>query len=328
MSWLQKNSFPMALSGFTLLGVAGLFYYGTLGSARYEQAKSDFGQALDEATTIEKTVPYPKDSNRDGKKKAIEDFKKDVETLQQSYASYRSGELQMVSPEMFIDRLKKINEESINALNINAVTFPDGFFCGFKDYTSKLPSKSATGIMGYQLESIRELLLALAESGATEIKNLHRPPLEEESGLVYKPAADAVARPLSLEITFQGPERALRRFVTALSNTDNRYWVIRSMRIGNMKKDPPKTADAQFGAQAARNQQDPAFEDIFNFNEGEKKAAAEGAEVPAPPPAAPAPAVPAAPEGGRILSLILGNEELLVHLRLDLLLFLEPKPLP
>ncbi len=337
MSWIQKNSFPFALSGITLLGVAGLFYYGTKGGSRYETAKSDYQQAVDEASSIEKIVPYPTASNRDGKKKAIEDFKKDVESLQEAFSAFRPGELQMVSPGQFIDRLQEVNRETREQFELNAVVVPDAFFAGFKDYTGKLPSKSSTGILGYQLEAIRELLLVLAKSGATELRNLHRPGLDEETGLVYQPSPDMVARPLPLEITFKGPERAVRRFVTSLVKSDNHYWAIRSLRIGNVKMNPPKTADARFGAPAARNQREAAFEDIFRFgedSEGQAPPPPEEGEQPAPeaepPPdasAAPAPAA-AAPGENRILALILGNEELVVHLRLDLMMFLEPKPLP
>jgi hypothetical protein len=336
MSWIQKNSFPLALSGITLLVVAGLFYYGMKGGNRYETAKSDYQQAVDEAVSIEKTVPYPTAPNRDGKKKAIEDFKKDVESLQDAFSAYRPGELQMVSPERFIDRLKEVNRETREQFELNAVVVPEAYFVGFKEYTSKFPSKSSTGILGYQLEAVRELLLVLAKSGATELRNLHRPGLEEESGLVYQAPPGMVARPLPLEITFKGPERAMRRFVSALAKSDTHYWAIRSLRVGNLKTNPPKTSDARFGVPAARNQREAAFEDIFRFgdeSEGETPAPPADGEQPAPqaaPPAgspAPAPAS-AAPGENRILALILGNEELVVHLRLDLLMFLEPKPLP
>jgi hypothetical protein len=337
MSWIQKNSFPLALSGITLLGVAGLFYYGTLGSTRYETAKTDYDTALAEASSIETTVPYPTVPNRDGKKKAIEDFKKDVESLQASFSAYRPGELQMVSPEKFIDRLKEVSQETRKQFELNAVVVPDGFFVGFKEYTSKFPTKSSTGILGYQLEAIRELLVVLAKSGATEVKNLHRPGLDEESGLVYQPAADAVARALPMEITFKGPERSIRRFISSLAKSESHYWVVRSLRISNMKMDPPKTADAKFNVPAARNQREAAFEDIFRFGEeGENDAPVEPVEGAQPgtesaPPAAPVPApAPAAPAPGenRMLALILGNEELVVHIRLDLMMFHEPKPLP
>lgn len=329
MSWLQKNTFPFALSGITLVGVAGLFYYGTQGGARYETAKTEYDQAVAEATAIENTVPYPTPPNRDGKKKAIEDFKKDVESLQGSFSAFRPGELQMVSPQQFVGRLIEVNGETRKQFELNAVTFPEAFFMGFKDYTGKLPSKSSTGILGYQLEAIRDLLLVLAKSGATEVKNLHRPALDEETGLVFQPASNMAARPLPLEITFKGPESSVRKFVTELAKNENHYWVIRSLRIGNVKMDPPKTADAKFGAPAARGQAENAFDDIFRFGEqGEGDKAAQPVEGEGAAPAAPVAEPAPAPGGNRILALILGNEELLVHIRLDLMLFLEPKPLP
>ena len=346
MSWTPKNTFSLALSGITLLGVAGLFYYGKTGRDRYQAAKSNFDQAVAAASAMERSVPYPTAENRNAKSKAIDDFRKDVSALQEAYSAYRPGELKMVSPEQFIDRLKLVRKETSDELERNAVVFPDSYFVGFKDYTSKYPNKSATGVLGYQLEAIRELMLELAKSGATELRNLHRPDLEEESGIVFQAPAEMVARPLPLEITFKGPERSLRKFVSALAKSDSRYWVVRSLRVTNMKKEPPKTADAKFNAPAARNPAQPAFDDFLRFNEEEPAAGAEGeapvapapqadptapdAAAPAPAPAAPAGPVAgdANPEGNRNLALILGNEELVVHLRLDLMMFLESKPLP
>ena len=340
ISWTPKNTFSLALSGITLLGAVGLFYYGKTGRDRYQAAKSGFDQAVADAAAMERIVPYPTVENRNAKSKAVDDFRKDVAALQEAYSSYRPGKLEMVSPEQFIDRLKMVREETRAELERNAVVFPEVYFVGFKDYTSKYPNKSATGVMGYQLEAIRELMLDFAKSGATELRNVHRPALDEESGVVFQAPADMVARPLPLEITFKGPERAVRKFVTSLAQSTNRYWVIRSMRVMNMKKDPPKTSDAKFNAPAARNQKQPAFDDFLRFAEDEPAAGAEGGAAepapqpdPAAPDAAPAPAEdPVAgdgsPEGKRNLALILGNEELVVHLRLDLMMFLEPTPLP
>lgn len=313
-----------------MVGVAGLFYYGTQGGTRYEQAKLDYEEALSEATSMEKTVPYPTAANRNGKQKAIEDFKKDVESLQGSFSSYRPGELRMVSPQEFVGRLIEVNQETRKEFELNAVAVPEAFFVGFKDYTGKLPNKSSTGILSYQLEAIRGLLVLLAQSGASELKNLHRPLLGEEEGKIYQPADDAVARPLSVEITFKGPERSLRKFMSELAQNQNHYWVTRSLRVGNMKMEPPKTADAKFDAPAVRDQQDNVFQDVFRFDNnegGENTGQPVEGEQPAAAPAAPA-AAPAVKDGDRILALIVGNEELLVHMRLDLLMFLEPKPLP
>jgi len=340
MTWPPKNTFLLVLSGVTLLGAVGLFYYGKIGRDRYQAAKSDFDEAVAAASAMEMTVPYPTAENRNAKSKAIDDFRKDVAALQEAYSAYRPGELEMVSPEQFIDRLMQVREETRAELERNAVVFPEAYFVGFKEYTGKYPNKSATGVLGYQLEAIRELILEFAKSGATELRNLHRPSLDEESGVVFQAPDDMVARPLSLEITFKGPERALRKFVSSVARNTNRYWVIRSMRVVNMKTDPPRTSDAKFDAPAARNPKQPAIVDFLRFAEDEPTDDGEGdaTEPGAPPdPAAtnPDPTPPAAPtaggggpDGNRILALILGNEELAVHLRLDLMMFLEPKPLP
>lgn len=333
MLWLQKNSFLAALTGITVLGLLGLFYYGNTGAAKYDASKEMYDLAISEAVAFENSKPYPVAENRDAKRKAIEDYRKEIEQLEAAFSAYRPGELKIVAPERFMDRLRKVNEETKEVAARNAMVVPDAYFCGFKDYTSKIPTRSSTGILGYQLEAIREVVLALAESGASELKNLHRPVLPEESGGSYKPDPSTVARPIPLEVTFRGPERALRHFVTSIANSKNHYWVIRSIRVGNLKKEPPRTSDAKFnltqtpapGAAAPAN-----FNALFQFEEEGTKPAEKPAEGDDQVPAAAAEPKnpPAAAADNRILALVLGNEELSVHIRLDLMMFLEPKPLP
>lgn len=332
MEWIRQNRFLTALIAITVVGIAGMAYWGKAGATRYEQAKMNFDAALADGSRIEMVKPYPIEQNRAAKKKAIEDFRSELELLQQKYDAFRPGNLEVVSPEKFIDRLKEVNDETVAACKRNALVLPDSFFCGFKAYTGKLPPRAATGVLGYQLEAINEVLLVLANSGATELLNLHRPLLEEETGKRFRALDQAVARPLPLEFTFRGPEKSLRNFVNTLSASDRNYWVIRSLRVGNEKKDPPRTSDAKFETRrAAADAAAPVFGNIFQFDDTPEEDApapeTDGAEAPKDAPQAPAPAA-RSEEGERILSLVLGNEELIVHIRVDLMMFLPPKPLP
>ncbi len=121
-----------------------------------------------------------------------------------------------VSPQDFTNQLKAVNEEVRKAFEDSGTKVPDPFFCGFENYKTSLARGNATGILDYQLAGIKNLMLALAKSGATELKNLYRPLLPEEDGREYKPQDSDVARPLPLEITFAGPEKAVREFLSAI----------------------------------------------------------------------------------------------------------------
>ncbi|MEI6178372.1 MAG: hypothetical protein WCS43_15880, partial [Verrucomicrobiota bacterium] len=111
---------------------------------------------------------------------------------------------------------------------------------------------------------------------------------------------------------------------------DGKFAVIRTIRISNTKKDPPRTGDAKFETTASGR---PAESNNIFF---ETPSAPQPPAVPggaATSGAAPAPAPAPAPppktaDTGRILAQVLGNEELHVFIRLDFLSFLPAQKLP
>jgi hypothetical protein len=315
MSWFKDNKFLVVLGGTTLVLAAVFFMVGSKGGGRYDQAKQDFDAAVDEASSYERLPLYPRAENRDGKSKALDEYRKATEDLQAAFKPYRAEKPANVSPQQFTDQLKAVNDELKTAFADSNTKLPEEFFSGFERYKTELARSEATGI----LQSFKTLMLALAKAGPSELRNLHRPGLPEEEGRSFEPKPNQVARPLPLEICFTGPEKSARQFLSAISKPDSQYVVIRTLRVTNAKKDPPRAADAKFDKPAAAA---PAAADIFGGafvlptegEEGEK-------DKPAPPPAPKA-------DSSRILAQVLGNEEIQVFLRLDVMTFLPAKKLP
>jgi hypothetical protein len=329
MSWIKDNKFVVALVGGTLIGAVLLYFAGSKGAEKYDAAKVDFDAAAAEASVFEKLPLYPSDDNVQGKTKALNEYRTALEGLQADFEKFRPKEIKNVTPQEFTTRLKAINKEVVDAFAASgtagkAPKMPELFFCGFEDYRTDLARSEATGLLDYQLHGVRNILIALAKSDISELKNLHRPPLSEESGTEFKPKDTDVARPMPLELVFSGPEKAVRNFLSTIVKPDDQYVVIRSIRITNAKKEAPRAADAKFDKPAAAK---PAATSVFGggdfvFPEDEAKEgdAAKPAEAPKP---APAPA-----DSSRILAQVLGNEEIQVFVRLDLMQFLPAKKLP
>lgn len=327
MSWIKDNKFAVGLGGGTLVGAVLLYFVGAKGASRYEKANEDFVAASGEVSNILKLQLAPKPENRDGKAKALDEYRKSAETLQAAFDAFRPKELKNVSPQEFTDHLKSVNDEVRKAFDDAGTKVPDPFFCGFEKYKTSVASGNTTGILDYQLNGIKSLMLSLAKSGATELKNLHRPSLLEEDGKEFKASDSDVARALPLEITFTGPEKSVRAFVSSIVKPEGQYVVIRSIRVTNAKKDPPRTADAKFEKPSAKPAAG-ASENVFGGGfvlPGEEPKADDKKPAAAPTPA-PAPA-PAA-DSSRILSQVLGSEDVNVFLRLDLMQFLPAKKLP
>jgi hypothetical protein len=320
MNWIKDNKFPVALGGITVVAMGALLVVASMQSSKYEQAKADFDSAAAEARSFESLALYPQAENRDGKQKALDDYRKSVEGLQEAFGKFAPAEVQNISPQDFTTRLIAANDELKAAFEKNGTKLPESFFCGFEKYKDTLARGTATGILNYQLDATRSVLVALAAAGPSELKNLHRPPLDEEEGKEFQRAENQVARALPIELTFRGSEKSLRAFATTLSKLEKHYAVIRSIRISNAKKEPPRTSDAKFETPADATSQaapaDGAVDLLAQLTEAQPATEAGASNDTAPK------------AGVRILSQVLGMEELDVLLRIDLMQVLPPLKLP
>lgn len=315
----------VALGGGTLVGVALLYFVGSGWTADYDSAKTRFEEASTEAKGFENAPLYPKIENQNAKSKALDEYRKSVESMQTEFEKFRPKEIKDISPQDFTTHLKAVDQEIRKAFEDEGTTVPEAFFAGFEGYKTTLARPNTTGILDYQLDAIKTVLLELAKTGPSELRNLHRPPLQEEesAGQAYTPKPNAIARALPLEISFVAPEKSAREFLSAIVKPENQYLVIRSLRITNAKKEAPRAADAQFEKPAAAKAAAAGIFDGGFVLPGEEPQPAAGAK----PPDAAAP-TPAPASSARILAQVLGNEQVQVFVRLDLLQFLPAKKLP
>jgi hypothetical protein len=317
MSWIKENKFIAGLGGGTLLGAIVLFFIAAQGSKKYGTAKESFDTTYDEASRFEKLELYPKSINRDAKTAALELYKKSVDNLQAAFEPFRPKDMVNISPQEFTTVLLDAKTEVSKAFEASNVTYPEAFFLGFERYKTSLAPASTTGILGYQLRSIKSLMLLLAQAKPHNLLNLYRPTLTEEEGQTFTPAATAIARSLPLELTFVGTEKSVREFLASISKPEQNFFVIRTLRITNTKKDAPKTSDASFDT-AVASRATAASQDTGGF-------VVPGESTPTA--AAPVAAAPV-PSTSRILQQVLGSEEVQLFIRLDIMQFLPAKKLP
>jgi hypothetical protein len=320
MSWIKDNPFVVALSGITVAATGALVFFGSHSAGNYQTHLDEYLADATKVAEAEKLSIYPNAENKRAKFKALSDYRSDLGKLESNFASYRPESLKKLSGQEFIGNLKAADTKTREAFKSSKVVVPDAFFLGFEAYkTGTLAKEGATGILDYQLGAASELFLALAKAAPTELKNVYRAPLVEETGGVFDPK-DSIFRPLPMEVTFTGTERSVREFITALEGSDSYYYCIRTIRINNAKDKGPSPADAKF--EAAKPTGGAAGSDPFGGG---------GFVIPGetPAPAAAAkPAAAAAADSGRILQQVLGTEELSVFIRLDVLQFLPTKDLP
>jgi hypothetical protein len=322
MSLIKEKRFAIVLGGSTLVAVGGLVWFAISSSSQYDDALDAYHASAAEVNTAEKGALYPTRQNQDQKTKALADYRDDVAKMQTLFATFRPTGLPNIKPQTFADHLKETDAALRKEFAFEPVgtKLPPSFHFGFETYTGSLAKESATGILSYQLDAMNVLFSRLAAAHPSEIRNVFRPKLPEEDDQAFVPPADSIARPLSVEITFKAHEKALREFLTSLATADKYYYVVRTMAVSNEKQLAPTEKDAHFDSPKGKA---PAG-DLFGETGVVLPESGAGAN--------PAPAKSSQPvvssDSSRILKQVLGNEELVVFLRVDVLQFLPEKPLP
>jgi hypothetical protein len=332
MSWIKDNPFIATLGGITVAATGALVFVGSHASSTYQTHLDSYTENGATVTDAAKGPLYPTADNVRGKRKALADYRESLLKLQESFSSYRPTELKKLSGQDFTGNLKAADAKVREAFTASKTTIPEAFFLGFEAYKGgALAKEGATGILDYQLGASTDLFLALAKAAPSELKNVYRKELVEETGATFTPDS-RVYRPLPMEITFTGTENSVRTFLSSLASSDTYYYNIRSIRINNARETGPSPADAKFEAPkpaAGTPGSDPFGGGGFVIPVAEPAAPAAPASGATPAPAAPAaPAATAAPESGRILQQVLGMEELTVFIRFDVCQFLPVKELP
>ncbi|WP_193210456.1 Amuc_1100 family pilus-like protein [Luteolibacter marinus] len=323
MSWIQENRFAAGLGGITAVAAAGLIAWGVSAGKKYNTAKEEYEAASGEVDSMESARLYPSEENLSGKVKAVKEYTKEVGELEEAFVPFRTATPPNVDPDQFTEALLKAKEVAAAAFEKAGTELPAEFFLGSEVYTTSPVKKEATGILTYQLEAISQLAANLADAAPDKLLNIHRPLLAEEEGGKFEPAKGQLHRALPVEISFNGTEASLRKFLSSLDDSGKFYYVIRSMRVMNEKTKAPTASDGVFqsdepegGAEAA----DP-FGGAGGFVlPGEEPAEDAAAET--PDAEAPAEEAPPADEGN-ILQQVLGSEKINVFLRIDILQFLE-----
>ncbi len=326
MSWIQENRFAAGLGGITAVAAIGLAVWISKAGSSYTAAKEEYATSAGEVARMEGEKLYPNEDNQQAKKKAVDDYDKAVQDLQKSFAPYRAATPPNVDPAEYSELLAKAKDTAAKAFEAAKVELPAEFFLGSEAYTTSPVKKEATGILTYQLEAISQLAANLAAAAPTKLINIHRPLLVEEEGKVFDTKGKSF-RALPVEISFNGTESSLRKFLSSLDDSGKFYYVVRSMRVINEKTKAPTAADGNFKTEEeAAPDAGGGAADPFG---GAGGFVLPGEEAATPPPAGdaaaatPAPAAPAAADDGAILQQVLGSEKINVFLRIDIIQFLE-----
>ena len=335
-SWIKNNTFEAFLL-LVVIGVAGLSYWhgGKKGQV-YDEARESY-EGLDAAVRqLHAKRPSPTTDNADDFEKQVDDFEKTVSGLQAKMLTYRPDKLEAISPPKFIENLNAVRVEVTNAFDAQGVEYPgDQFYLGFKNYTGGLPKEGATAHLNYQLSAMKALFDVVSAAKPSALLNVHRAVLAVEKDKAPEPATrgrggrkvtrstsqkEPPFESLPVEISFVSSEPVMRKIMSDLTSHPDYYFVVRSMRIQNEKRDQsPAKDDVEFDVPEEEGAEDDPFPDFGDELPADDGSA--GSEDPGVVEEPVAPSLAEGDKGSRVLGQILGAEQINVHLELDILLF-------
>ncbi|MEM1083476.1 MAG: Amuc_1100 family pilus-like protein [Verrucomicrobiota bacterium] len=328
----QENKFPIVLGAVTAVAVGGLAYWGMSSSKKYDTAKSDYTDRVAELKRLTSGPAYPSPENVSAKEKAVSEYRASIDGMQKSFDKFRAPKLENVGVDDFGDALRNAREEFVAKFEKAGTEIPEGSHLGLGVFTRETVDKNDTGVLLYQLGAFKDLFGKLADAKPAKVLNIFRPRLPEETGGKFEPGGKTF-RPHTIEVVFTGREESLRQFLASLDDSENYYFVVRSMRVKNEKPVPPNAKDARFEAPkpAAVEEANPFGEGGFVFEddteEDSEERTEEGTEeeVVEEEPVEEEPVE--AGDSSQILKQVLGDELIQVFMRIDVIQFLEPRPL-
>lgn len=339
MDWIRENKFVSGLLGVTLLFVGGIFYYGYSEGDEYQANMSQFTELKDMHRSLVTSKPYPNAANQKAREQAIEQYENAIDEVRDAFFEYQPEQLPKLTPGEFTDAMIKMQGDLRMAYDQAGTTLPDKFGFGFETYAKVQAAPYATPKLNYQLGAIQWLLQKLAENKPKSLINVRRELIDIERGLPVSPGAKGrrggsqAANPedlelfesMPMEITFTASESSVRNFLREMANSKQYLYAIRALRIRNEKQNAPSAKDADFpaiqergiDAQAGPFEADNVFGDVGFVIPDDDGANQE----PSPIELQPEPLAQPQSNDDYIIKQVLGDENLNVHIRFDILLF-------
>ena len=155
MSWIKDNPFVAALSGITVVATGALVFFGSHSSGTYQEHLDAYTADAAKVAEAEKLSIYPSSANSSAKRKALSDYRSDLNKLQSNFDSYRPESLKKLTGQEFIGSLKEADKKAREAFAESKTTVPDAFFLGFEEQHAGSPVHQRRNIKGHGFESRR-----------------------------------------------------------------------------------------------------------------------------------------------------------------------------
>ena len=230
-----------------LLGGAGFFLFSS--KSAFSETENSFEEKEATIEELTRKSPYPDAEGVKRIEDQVEEYRTEVEGLYESLSSFQHPLKAGLSADNFLQLVldKKTAFETAakeKGMEIQG-TGADEFYFGMDAYRNSLPASENVPLLNYQLEAIDRLLRLLLDNGVETLVKIEREPLWPEMNPGQPdPEANAAVIRYALNVRFVADHPAFQKFVNALANDDQFFFLLRVLRIDNTSPTGQKNSEA------------------------------------------------------------------------------------
>lgn len=227
-----------------LLGGAGFFLFSS--KSAFSETENSFKEKEATINRLTKRKPYPDGEGVKVIEDLVAEFGTEVDGLYEALSSFQHPLVKGLSadkfPKLVLDKTSAFETAAGEKGMTIEGTGDDEFYFGMDAYRGNLPASENVPLLNYQLEAIDRLLALMLESGVDTLVDLDREPLwpEKNPGQPDPEATAAVIR-YALNVRFVAEHPAFQKFMNALANDDQFFFLLRVLRIDNSSPTGAKT---------------------------------------------------------------------------------------
>lgn len=237
-----------------VLVLGGGGYYAATSYGKHQEAIGGWSSKVASIESLERRVPYPNEENTEALTAKVETYKKSVSALSETLKSFNRPLNTTLANTEFQQRVKTRVEEfrkkaAEAGLEIDSST---DFQLGFDSYANTVPAPALVPVLDYELEAIDHLLRLLVDCGAEFLGGFQRDAIPGETGGAEKHESGVVHK-YPVRFRFRGNHEAFQKFVNALANDRQFFYIVRVMKVRNeMSEGPLKATSASGGGSFTR----------------------------------------------------------------------------
>jgi len=348
MDWIKEHKTLATILGGAGVGALGLGYMLWSSYSSYGEAVSSYDSTVKKLARLEGSPLYPNADNLAKKSAQVEAFRAEVDKLQKTLVNLQP-KTEPISDTAFQAKLKTMMSETRKKAAIgqqaNEIIDPDkktensmlpkDFAFGFETYVNTLPSASVVNDLNDYLDAVNGVVQLALDNGVKKITALERSPLAKEKGasatkVVETASTDSfiqgnaaksssAAAPAAVEeaietrklkMTIVGDQPAVQAVINGLASASimHHFTVLRLIRIENDKLIGP--ARGVLATKAKDPQDQPDEPKTLDPNAPPAPAGPEVITAPKPQP--------------DDAIVVMGNENLHVHLEIDIMNYSAP----